>query len=329
MILFLIALLIVFVATGGCALVEAALYAVQRPYIRKLAESGNRSGELLTQFKDQMDYPISAILIFDTILGVGGAAIAGSQARLLFGADFVIWFSLGLSAALLIISQITPKIVGVVYCKPVARFSAIPISIAITILYPLVWLIGQFTQHLKPDQPPRRASEEEVKQMAQISAEEGSIIDVEAELIQHSLELNDVLAMQIMTPKSKVVTLPANTTVKEAFKTFRTRSCSQLPIYDPKDETKWVGVVASWDILSAMAQDQFDVPLSDFAKPFSFVKAQTRGHKLLDGFLKQRAGLFGVTDNGNAIGVVSLTDVVEEIIGEDLGKQPGDLNESH
>lgn len=318
MTLFLIAIAIVFISTGLCALVEAALYAVRRPYIRQLAETGSRSGELLAQYKDRMDYPISAILIFDTMLGVGGAAIAGAQAHHLFGPEIVIWFSIALSATLLIVSQIIPKIVGVVYCKPIASYSAIPIQIAISTLYPVVWLIERFTRHLKPDDPPQRASEEEVKQMARISAEEGSILGVEAELIQNSLELNDVRTRNIMTPQEKVISLPADMTVKGAFAIFQNNARSRIPIFSTDDETVWVGIVSSRDILTEMAQDHDDVKLGSIANKFHIVPAETPGHILLDAFLKHRQSLFGVESNGQMIGIVSLADVMEEIIGSDL-----------
>ena len=266
-----------------------------------------------------MDYPISAILIFDTLLGVGGAAIAGSQARELFGADFVIWFSVGLAATLLIVSQIIPKIIGVVYSKTVARISAVPISIAISVLYPIVWIIERFTRFLKPDVPLQRASEEEVKQLAQISAEEGSILGVEADLIQNSLKLNNVRAAQIMTPLTEVVMFPADMAVKDAFASFHKRSLSRIPIHDPEIKNRWTGIVMSRDILSEMAKDHDAVKLGSIAKPLYSVSSDTPGHVLLDAFLKRRAHLFGVQDeNKKMMGVVSLEDVIEEILGKEI-----------
>jgi CBS domain containing-hemolysin-like protein len=319
MALFLVALVIVFVSTGLCALVEAALYAVPRPYIRQLAESGHRAGRLLAAYKEKMDYPISAILTFDTLLGVGGAAIAGAQARVLFGGEFVIWFSIVLSATLLIVSQIIPKIVGVIYSKMVARIAAVPISFAIWILFPIVWVIERFTRFLKPDEPLQRATEEEVKQMAQMSVEEGSILSVEADLIQNSLKLNDVGAAQIMTPLENVVLLPADLAVKNAFDTFKQRRLSRIPIHSPDNKDRWTGVVMSRDLLSEIVEDHDDVKLGTIAKKLHTVNADTPGHVLLDAFLKRRSHLFGVqNENGKMIGVVSLDDVIEEILGTEI-----------
>lgn len=319
MTLFLLATAIVFLATGVCALVEAALYAVRSPYAHQLAESGNRSGKILVRFKDKMDYPISAILIFDTLLGVGGASIAGSQARAIFGPEFVIWFTVGLSVTLLIFAQIVPKILGVIYSKPVARATAVPVSIAIVILYPIVWLIERFTRFLKPDNPLVRASEGEVHQMAKISAAEGSILGIEADLIRNSLKLDDICAADIMTPMKDVFSLSSRSTVEAAFKSFRNNSHSRIPVFDPSRPTRWTHLIFSRDILFAMANDRFQLQLAEIARPIHFVPAGLAGHELLDSFLKRRSHLFGVqNDTGSPIGVVALEDVLEEILGQEI-----------
>ncbi len=319
MALFIIAVAIVFIATGTCALVEASLYAVRRPFIHRLVESGHPAGKRLVEFKEKMDYPITAILIFDTLLGVGGAAIAGSQARALFGEAFVYWFTLALAASLLVVAQIIPKILGVVYNQPVAKIAAAPIAISIYLLYPIVRAIEFFTRHLKPDEPPKRAAEDDVKQMAKISVQEGSILGIEADLIQNSLKLNDVRADQIMTPLQQVITFPADMTVQDAFKSFHHNSLSRIPIYPPAQPKRWTNLVFSRDILNAMANDRFQMPLDKIARPMHAVPADMPGHLLLDAFLKRRSHLFGVRDaSGNDIGVISLEDVVEVILGKEI-----------
>lgn len=324
MTLFLMATAIVFIATGVCALVEASLYAVRRPYIHRLIDAGHPAGPLLKSFKEKMDHPITAVLIFDTLLGVGGAAIAGSQARTLYGEAFVYWFTLGLAVALLVFAQIIPKILGVAYNQQIVKFAAIPISIAIWMLYPVVRSIEFFTRHLKPDEPPKRAIEEDVKQMARISFEEGSILGIEADLIQNSLKLNDIQAAEIMTPLNKVVSFPGNMTVKGAFAAFHQLALSRIPVHQENASDQWIGLVLSRSILSEMANDHFEVRLSSIAIPIHFVDSETPGHKLLDAFLKRQSHLFGVKNKtGQIIGLVTLEDVMEEILGKEIVDEKG------
>jgi CBS domain containing-hemolysin-like protein len=187
------------------------------------------------------------------------------------------------------------------------------------LLYPIVRSIEFFTRHLKPDEPPKRAAEDDVKQMAKISVQEGSILGIEAELIQNSLKLNDVRAEQIMTPLQHVIAFPADMTVEDAFKRFHHNSLSRIPVYPPAQPTRWTNLVFSRDILNAMANDRFQIPLDKIARAMHFVPADMPGHLLLDAFLKRRSHLFGVRDaSGKDIGVVSLEDVVEEILGKEI-----------
>lgn len=322
MFVFITSILVVFLVTGACALVEAALYAVRQPYIHRLSESGSVSGKILQSFKERMDYPITAILIFDTILGVGGAAIAGSQARALFGETFVYWFTLLMAFALLLFAQIVPKVVGVAYNRVVSRLAARPIQWAILVLYPLVRAIEFFTRQLKPDTPEKQAAEEDVSQMAKISVEEGSILGIEGELIQNSLKLNEVRAEQIMTPLADAVSISAKSTIRDAFQTFRGRSFSRIPVHDPSSPDKWIGLVYSRDVLCEMANDEFEKQIGSISRPLHFVSAEEPGHLLLDAFLKRRVHLFAVQRKRASprlpIGLVTLEDVIEELLGAEI-----------
>lgn len=319
MLTFLLAVTVVFVSTGICALIEAALYAVRQPYIHRLIETNHPAGPKLERFKQEMDYPITAILIFDTILGVGGASIAGSQARALFGPSFVYWYTIVLALLLLVFAQIVPKVLGVVYNQPVARVSAWPIATVIWLFYPIVHALSLLTRRLHPDEPPKKAIEEDVRQLARISRQEGSILQIEAELIQNSLRLNEVQASEIMTPVDKVVVFSGDTTVRRAMVRFKSDTYSRIPVCDKENEDNWLGVVMSRDILFEMANDRFDVKLQELAQPIYLVAAHLRGHQLLDLFLKRRSHLFGVVgEDGRPIGVVTLEDVVEEILGDEI-----------
>ena len=155
--------------------------------------------------------------------------------------------------------------------------------------------------------------------MAQISAEEGSILGVEADLIQNSLDLNDVQAAQIMTPLDQVVLLPADMSVQDAFATFDERALSRIPIHRPGHTGIWTGQVMSRDIFHRMAKDDTDLPLASLANRLYIVNDDTRGHVLLDAFLKRRSHLFGVQNqHREMIGVVTLEDVLEEILGKEI-----------
>jgi CBS domain containing-hemolysin-like protein len=163
------------------------------------------------------------------------------------------------------------------------------------------------------------APEEEVAQMARMSAEEGSILNYEAELVGNVLRLDSVRARQIMTPRPVVLKLPDNLTLREAFAKVKDAVYSRIPVYSSDDPETWVGFVMSRDILAGVAHDQFDLRISELAKPLYFVSENLPGHVLLKSFLRRRTHLFGVMDDyGDLTGIVTLEDVMESLIGEEI-----------
>lgn len=319
MTIFVVSIIIVLGVSAFCSLTEAALYSVRMPYVLRLAESKKSVGKILGKFKRNMEQPISAILILNTAANTAGAAVAGAQARFLFGESALVWFSASFTLAVLFFSEIVPKVVGVVYNRAVARFTAVPLSWLVTALHPLVVVIQLMTRWLRPRGRILSAPEDEVRHMAMISAEEGSILPFEAELVKNVLRLNDVTARQIMTPRPVVFRLAENLTVREVAVKVKQWTYSRVPVFAPDDPEAWTGVVLSRDILSRQANDQFDVKLEELKKPLYFVSEKTPGHVLLRAFLRRRSHLFGVMDEfGSLTGVVSLEDVLESLLGEEI-----------
>ena len=323
MTLLIISVVSVLVVSALCSVTEAALYAVRPAYVRSLSKTGSTAGRLLDGMKQNMERPISAILIVNTIANTAGAAIAGAQAEALFGASFILWFSAAFTVAVLFLSEIIPKIVGVAYSDRVSVLVAVPLTIVVRALLPIVWVIQKASYLIKPDGPVIAAPEEEVGHMAQMSADEGSILQIEAELVQQVLKLNDVTASDIMTPRSVVRRFSSTMTLKEVageMAAGRLRwTNSRVPLTDPGNDGVWSGIVLRRDVLAHLATDEFELTLGSLAKPLHFVASSIPGHILLKSFIKKRTHLFGVADNSGAIvGIVTLEDVLESLIGEEI-----------
>jgi len=319
MTLFVTSVAIVLVMSAFCSMSESAIYAVRKTYVLTLANAGSLAGKALLDFKENMERPISAILILNTAANTAGAAIAGYQVQALFGEVALAWFTLTFTLAVLLLSEIIPKLLGVVYCRGIAPAVALPWVGLIRLLYPLIWIVEKLAVRLQPEEPALAAPEEEVEQLAILSAEEGSILPLEARLVQNVLRLNDVKAVDILTPRSVVFTLSADATIGQIRESVKQWKQSRIPLYEGGDPENWVGLVLTRDILTCMAQDQFDRKLRTLMRPLFLVPETARGHDLLRDFLKKRSHLFGVLDEyGGIEGVVSLEDVMESIIGEEI-----------
>lgn len=320
MALFVVSVTTVLAVWAICSLAEAAIYAVRLPYVRQLEQSGADAGRILALFKENMERPISAILIVNTVVAAAGASIVGAQAAVLFG-DAQLWlFSAVFTVAALLISEIAPKILGVAYNRQIAKWIARPLAAIVVALYPFIWVIERGSALIKPRVPPATAPEDEVHQLAEISAEEGSIMPYEAELVRHVLDLDKITASQIMTPRSVVASLPSTLTLGELAERDFHWDFSRIPIYAHEHELfHWTGYVLSREVLAALAQDRFDVTLQDLAKPLYCVTHMTPGHQLLKAFLARRTHLFGVADSAGFLqGIVTLEDVLESLIGAEI-----------
>jgi CBS domain containing-hemolysin-like protein len=195
----------------------------------------------------------------------------------------------------------------------------VPLAVVVVGLRPLVALVQGVSRLVKPRSRVFAAPEEEVRQMAMLSAEEGSILPFEAELVENVLALDKVTARDIMTPRPVVFKLPGDMTVREVAREVPEWTYSRIPIYSPRDPEAWVGFVFSRTILQRLAKDDFDVTLKELSQPLYFVSDKTQGHILLKTFLRRRVHIFGVMDAfGDLVGVVTLEDVLEALIGEEI-----------
>ncbi|GJM24509.1 MAG: hypothetical protein DHS20C16_09240 [Phycisphaerae bacterium] len=314
-----ISVLVVLIVSALCSLSEAAIYAVRMPYIRQLNASGHAAGPRLEKFKRNMERPITAILILNTASNTAGAAVAGAQARLLFGEGSLFWFSAFFTLAVLFISEIIPKVAGVAFNRPLSRMLSSPLELMIRGLFPVVWLSQRITSVFQSDEPVKIASKDEVRHFADMSAEEGSILPFESELIKNVLQLNDVVAKDIMSPRTVVTRTASQTTVGELAESVSSWQHTRIPVFRSDDPEEWIGFVLKDEVISKLASDQFDVPIESMCKPLGFAPETAPGHFLLNEFIKKKQHILGVVDEyGGLVGVVTLEDVLESLIGQEI-----------
>jgi len=316
--LFITAVILVVIVSALCSLSEAALYAVAPGYVRQLSESGSTQGRVLARFKQNMGPPITAILIMNTVANTAGASVAGAQARMLFGESALLWFTALFTLAVLVLSEIMPKVIGVSRNRAVSRTLAVPIAWLVKLLWPFVRLTQRFSAVLAGGREPV-APESEVRRIADLSAEEGSILESEAALMKNVLMLDEIKARDIMTPRTVVFKQPDSLTVEAMSKDAWALPHARIPIHNADDTDDWTGLVLRTDILASLGRDQFDKTLASLARPLTFVPETLAGNRLLSLFIKRRKHLFGVIDEyGDIIGIVTLEDVLESLLGEEI-----------
>jgi CBS domain containing-hemolysin-like protein len=302
-----------------CSIFEAVLYSVSQSQVEVMARSGTRSGQTLKKLKKDIQQPITAILTLNTIANTMGAAVAGASAAVVFGEENLIWFSVFFTLTILLFSEILPKTAGVAYAKKLATWIAIPLNGLVRIMSPLIWLCQAVT-HLIPNQAKNvLVSTEEIHAVAILGRKSGEIEPQQEKVIANILKLQDKTVRQVMTPRTVVFSLSEHLTIGETLKMKDQWSRhSRVPVFD-KDQDDVVGVVLSRNVLLSLSEGNKKQKLSDLMQPVHFVPEAAPLNRILMEFFEQRIHLFIVVDEyGSVTGVISLEDIIEEIVGREI-----------
>ena len=321
MLTLIIAVLCALAISAICSLTETTLYAVTWAHIEKLraskTPSKQKSGELLFIMRQRVDQPIAAVLTLNTIANTAGSAVAGAAFVAVFGAQHMAIFAVGFTLLILAFGEIMPKTFGVAYANPLAAVLARPLMLLSKALTPVIWLSGLLTRLITPTGTLPHVSEDDIRAVASLSRQAGRIQPFEERTIRNILALDRKRVRDIMTPRTVVYSLPASTPCSEALGPGHSWSFSRIPIYD-EDNEDLVGIVDRRSIAQRLLDGKGGT-LGDIMRPLHFVLESQTLDTLLQEFLNSRTHLFAVLDEyGGLAGVVSLEDVLEEILGREI-----------
>lgn len=326
----LIAVAIVLFVSFLCSMAEAALYSVSWTTIEKMRKTPGKeaTGDLLFNLRLHVDKPIAAILTLNTVANTAGATIAGAIASTLFSSDIMPVFAGALTLLILAVGEIIPKTVGVVYAASITGVLAKPLKIIVTIFTPFIYLSGLLTRLITRNQSKVTATEDDIRAITSLTRQAGIIQDYEEHIIRNILSLDLRYAHEIMTPRTIVFSLPEETRISEAYTQPKIWNYSRIPVYGENNEDI-VGVVMRKDIAKFMNSHPelaSSTPLTKLMQPVRFVLETTTAAKLLIDFLNSHSHLVVVLDEyGGLAGVVSLEDVLEEMLGQEIVDETDDI----
>jgi len=302
-----------------CSVTEATLYSVPWSRIEQLRRQGRPSGNILFMLRSNVEKPISAILTLNTIANTAGAAVAGAAAASLFGQRFMPVFAVAFTVVILVFSEIMPKTMGVMYARSLAPALARPLRILVYALAPVIWLLGLTTRLLERKKKGPHHTEEDIHALVSLTRKSGVLKPYEELAINNILTLDLKAVRDICTPRTVVFSLPAEHTVAQAREEKGFWQHSRIPVYEDSDPEDVVGVVYRRHVMQALVDDEDDTVLSRIMKPVDFVVESLTLDKLLIKFLGTRTHIYVVLDEyGGMSGVVTLEDVLEEILGKEI-----------
>ena len=313
-----LAVLAAVLISAMCSLFEAVLYSVPVGHVESMVESKRSAGKILQGLRENVDRPIAAILSLNTIANTAGAAVAGAAAAKVFGEIWLGYFSAAFTLAILMFSEVVPKTAGVVYSRSLVTVIARPLQLLVWLFQPFIWLCGSVTYLISRGGQSPSVSEDEILGLARIGRQTGAIETDQAVAIENILSLEKKAVRDIMTPRTVAVMIGAETTVDELRKQKTVLNYSRIPIFD-KDGEDVVGMINRRDVLTAMADGHGSLRLDEMMRPVDFVVESFSLNRLLRKFLARRQHLLMVLDEfGGLAGLVTLEDVLEEILGQEI-----------
>lgn len=311
-----LSLLVIFVSFISSFL-EAVFLSISPAYVAVAVREGKRYGLLLEHLKENVDRPISAILTLNTIMNVLGSAGVGATTQKLYDDVTVTIVSTILGFCILVFSEFIPKVLGTIYWKQTAPFTAYVIQFVIFALYPIVWL-AEFLGKTFNRPESAGVTREEMIATAELGVEEGSLHRKESAIIKNLLTLNSLFVSDIMTPRSVFFALESDLTVEEVHQRHKPIRFSRIPVYhDNLDHV--VGLTMRFRIHEALSNDQHEVKIKDITTPISTVSERMTVAGLLDFFIRKKEHLaLAVDEYGIVTGLVTLEDAIETLLGVEI-----------
>ena len=323
------------VLNGYFAAAEIALISARRAHLKKAAEEGSAGARAALKLTDDPTRLLATIQIGITLVGfMASAAAAVSLAEPMadwlrsLGSPWLSGVAGGLSVFLvtiviayftLVLGELAPKRLGLQRAESVSRAVARPVGFLAAVVSPLVWLLARSTDvvarllGVKPGQGRPGITEEEIKLLV---TEQGSLLDEEKRMIHEIFELGDTVAREIMVPRVDVALVEDDATVEDAIAIFRTSGFSRLPVYHEDPDTI-VGVVLLKDLVGPVSRGGEADAVVEYMRPPVFVPETKQILSLLSDMQTLHNHMAVVVDEyGGTAGIVTIEDIVEEIIGE-------------
>ncbi|PIQ90155.1 MAG: hemolysin [Candidatus Omnitrophica bacterium CG11_big_fil_rev_8_21_14_0_20_41_12] len=317
-----VVLLILLVLSFIFSASETSIIRLSKVKLRHMVHKGVKGVQSVQRLASKLDKVIAAILIGNNLINIAISAIVTGIFIQIYG------YRWGVAAAtfvttmvLLIFCEITPKILSTKYPDRVAVITAPLMEVVLVIFKPLIiFFIGISNFILKnfglstPKKSPL-ITEEELKTMIQIGQEDGVLSEEERKMLHRVFAFGDTLLKDVMVPKDKIIAVDINTSSDALLNIFVEEGHARLPVYkDSKDNI--VGVVYAQDLLYILRQKSLFV-LQDLLHEPCLVPGTTRVDDLLKRFQAEKMQIAVIVDKDKkTLGLVTLEDLIEEIVGE-------------
>ena len=341
----LLAVLLLVVANGFFVAAEFALVGLRSSRIETLAASGSRSAKRVLELLQNLNAYLSAcqlgITLASLALGwIGEPAIARLLEGPLSGLSdawrhaiaFAIGFSI-ITSLHIVLGEQAPKLMGLALAEKVAVAVALPLQLFYRIfslpIRALDWASARTVNLFGIKATSEHASiytEEELRKLVDMSRESGHLRAEERRLIHRVFEFSDTLVREAMVPRTEMAAIPSTCSIEEITKAFEQHRYSRLPVYRESFDDV-IGFIHSKDVMPCMLHAE-NFKLEDVLQPPMYVVDTARLEHVLRQMQKAKSHFgFVVDEHGGLEGIITLEDLLEEIVGDISDEHDEEVNE--
>lgn len=315
-----VSLLILILLSAFFSSAETAFTTVNRVRLRTLAQEGSKRAVRVLSILDRYGKMLSTILIGNNIVNISASSVATTLAIQIWG-NYMVGFVTGaLTFVILIFGEIIPKTWAMNNAEKISLFYGGIIRMLMTLLTPVIFIVDKLSLgisrllHISSGGNAAVISENELKTYVDVSHEGGAIESEERELIYNVFDFGDAVAKDIMVPRIHMTSVSISATYEEVLSTFRGSMFTRIPVYDD-DPDNIVGIINIKDFILVKDKDKFQIKKKLRSAYYTY-----EYKKIADLMMEMREKSYNITfvlsEYGAVVGMITMEDLIEEIVGE-------------
>lgn len=313
-----VVLIILVICSAYFSATETAFSSMNRIRLKSLMNAGNRRAKLAYELSERYDELLSTILVGNNLVNIASTTISTLLfVKALGDASGPTVSTIVMTVVVLVFGEVSPKSMAKENAESFAMISAPIIRALMVVLKPVNFLFTQLKKGLSRLVRPsasRGVTDDELLTIVEEAEQDGGIDKSESAMLRNVIEFDDIQAIEIMTPRVDVEALPRDAGPDQAALTFRETGYSRLPVYDDTIDSI-IGVIHEKDFFSRLWVNERD--LTAIMKPAEFIPPSMKISDLLRLLQQKKQHMAVIVDEfGGTEGIVTLEDVIEELVGE-------------
>ena len=299
---------------------ETAYSTVNRVRMRTLSQEDNKGASRVLGILDQYGKMLSAILIGNNIVNLSASSVATTFAINLWGSRAVGIVTGVLTFIVLMFGEILPKTWAMQNSEQITLVYSRIIRMLMTILTPVIFLIDKISNwilrllHISSEGNNFSITEKELKTYVDVSHEGGVIESEERELIYNVFDFGDRVAKDIMIPRIQMTTIALNATYQEVLSTFQASMFTRIPVYD-NDPDNIIGLINIKDFILVKDKEKFQIK-KILRQAYYTYEYKNVSDLLMEIREKSYNIAFVLSEYGTTVGMITMEDIIEELVGE-------------